>query len=243
MRVHKRAVTVAVAGAVSLAGLGVLAANSPLGAVAASDARSSADGAAPTIGDRLSAIKEALKGLVTDGTITQEQADRVATTLNESEALHRGGPGGHHGHGGHGGHGGAGFHGGFAFDAAADALGITAAELRTALREGKTLAEIAEAEGVETDALVDDLVAAATERIERAVTDGRLTRERADELIADLPERIATAVEEGFGGRGFGPGGPGRHGDRDGFGPAQREDGTQQTPQEGASTSGASSAA
>ena len=237
MRVHKRAVTVAVAGAVSLAGLGVLAANSPLGAVAASDARSSADGAAPTIGDRLSAIKEALKGLVTDGTITQEQADRVATTLNDSKALHRGG------HGGHGGDGGFGFHGGFALDAAAEALGITAEELRTALGEGKTLAEIAEAEGVETDALVDDLVDAATERIERAVTDGRLTQERADELIAALPERIATAVQDGFGGRGFGPGGPGRHGDRDGFGPAQREDGTQPTPQEGATTSGASSAA
>ena len=81
------------------------------------------------------------------------------------------------------------------------------------------------------------------ERIERAVTDERLTRERADELIADLPERIATAVKEGFGGRGFGPGGPGHHGDRDGFGPGQSEDGTQQTPKEGATSSGASSAA
>ena len=234
MRVHKRAVTVAVAGAVSLAGLGVLTAASPLGASAATDASSSTDSAAPTFGDRLSAIKEALKGLVTDGTITQAQADRVATTLNDADALHRGGPGGH------GGHGGAGFHGGFALDAAAEALGITAAELRTALGEGKTLAEIAEAEGIQTDALVDDLVAAATERIERAVTDERLTRERADELIADLPERIATAVEDGFGGSGFGPGGPGRFGDRDGFGRGPSEDGTQQTPGEGATTSGAS---
>jgi hypothetical protein len=223
MKIARRVVTVAAAGAVGLAGLGVVAATTPLGSVAASAAATGTQGESPTMGDRLSAIKDALKGLVTDGTITQEQADRVATTLNESTALHRGGPGGH---GGHGRHGGFGSHGGFALDAAAEALGITAQELRTALGEGKTLAEIAEAEGVETDALVQDLVAAATERIEQAVADERLTRERADELIAALPERIATAVQEGFGGPGFGPGGPGHHGERDGFGPGQSEDGT-----------------
>ena len=92
---------------------------------------------------------------------------------------------------------------------------MTDQELRTALHEGKTLAEIAEAEGVEVDTLVDALVAAATERAKQAVTDGRLTQERADELLAGLPERIETAVQEGFGGRGLGergghggPGGP-----------------------------------
>ena len=215
MKLPKRAVTVAVAGAVSLAGLGVVAATTPLGAVAASEPSSEAS-AAPTIGDWLGAIKDALKSLVTDGTITQEQADKVATTLNESPALGRGGPG-HGDHGGFGGHGrGFGGHGGgFGLDAAAGALGMTDQELRTALHEGKTLAEIAEAEGVEVDTLVDALVAAATERAKQAVTDGRLTQERADELLAGLPERIGTAVQEGFGGRGFGergghggPGGP-----------------------------------
>ena len=213
----------------------------PLGAVAATEAPSGPATAETTLGDRLSAIKEALKGLVTDGTITQQQADRVATTLNDSEALHRGG------HGGHGGHGGFGLRGGMALGTAAEALGITAEELRTALGEGKTLAEIAEAEGVETDALVDDLVAAATERIEQAVTNDRLTRERADELIAALPERVATAVQEGFGGRGFGPGGGGRHDHRDGFGPGLRENGTQddtqQAPEQSPTTNGANSAA
>ena len=222
MKIYKRAVTVAVAGAASLAGLGVVAATTSLGAVATSESNGPADGS-PTIGDRLSAIKEALAGLVSDGTITQGQADRVATTLNDSEALRRGGPGGHGGFGGHGGSGrhggfgghgpfGFGGHGPFGFDAAAEALKLTDEELRTALRQGKTLAEIAEAEGVETDTLVDALVASATERVKQAVTNERLTQERADELIAALPERIAEAVEKGFeprrpGGTG-GTGGP-----------------------------------
>ena len=237
MKFHNRAVTIAVAGAVSLAGLGAVAATSPLGAVAASEP-SSAASAAPTIGDRLNAIKEALKSLVTDGTITQEQADKVATTLNESPALNRGGHG-HGDRGGFGGHrGGFGGHGGgFGLDAAAEALGVTDQELRTALREGKTLAEVAEAEGVGVDTLVDALVAAATERAERAVTDGRLTQEQADELLAGLPERIETAVQEGFGGRGVGErgerGGPGGLFGPDGPGetaPGQTQDTPSDTP-------------
>jgi hypothetical protein len=233
LKIQRRVATVAVAGAVSLAGLGAFAVTTQLGAAAASESATGTESASPTIGDRLTAIKDALKGLVTDGTTTQEQADRVATTLNESDALRRG----RHGHGGHGGFG---FHGGLALNAAAESLGITAQELRTELGEGKTLAEIAEAKGVEADALVDDLVAAATERIKQAVTNERLTQAQADELIAALPERIATAVEEGFGGRGFGLGGPGRHGGRDGFGPGQNEDAPQGTPQPSPTTSGAS---
>ena len=39
-------------------------------------------------------------------------------------------------------------------------------------------------------------MAAHTERITEAVTDGRLTQAEADERIAALPERIAAQVEE-----------------------------------------------
>lgn len=154
------------------------------------------------LADRLQAIKDALAGLVGDGTITQEQADSVAETLNESEAL-RG-----HGHG----HGGRGFGGGVALDAAAEALGMEADAVRDALRDGDTLADLAGEQGVEVSALVDQLVAAAQERLDTAVEEGRITAERAEEVSATLEERITTAVEEGFGGRGSGHGRGGHHG-------------------------------
>jgi polyhydroxyalkanoate synthesis regulator phasin len=146
------------------------------------------------LADRLQAIKDALAGLVGDGTITQEQADTVAETLNESDALR-----------GHG-HGRRGLGGGIALDTAAEALGVEPDAVRDALREGQTLADLAGEQGVEVSILVDQLVAAAQERLDTAVEEGRITAERAEEVSATLEERVTTAVEEGFGGRGSGHG-------------------------------------
>ncbi len=133
-------------------------------------------------------ITEALSGLVDDGSITQEQADEVATTLAEQ------------GIGGHGRHGdgpGGGPGGGPGPAAAAEALGMTESELRTALEpEDATLAGVAEDQGVPVDTLVDALVAAEQERIAAAAEDGRLTRAEADERVADLEERITERVGE-----------------------------------------------
>lgn len=171
------------------------------------------------VGDRVSKIKEALSGLVSDGTITQEQADSVATTLDEQ--LPKGRPG----HGGPGGRGG--FGGGAGLEAAADTLGVPVEELRTALRDGQSLADVAETQGVSTDDLVAALVEAAEARLADAVTDGRLTQEQADERAADLPERIGEMVEREGLGRG------GRGGPPPADAPAQPEDGTQEsTPAE-----------
>jgi polyhydroxyalkanoate synthesis regulator phasin len=124
-------------------------------------------------------IKDALAGLVGDGSITQEQADEVATTLGEA------------GIGGHGGH-----HGGrLDLSAAATALGMTEEELRTALAvDGTSLAEVAGAQNVDVDALVDALVQAQQERIAQAVEDGRITQAEADERLADLEARVTERV-------------------------------------------------
>lgn len=206
MRISRKLAAAGVAGVVGLGGLGAALVAAPV-ASAAGTADGTTDGAADGVADRVQAVRDALAGLVGDGSITQEQADEVATTLGESAAL-RGGPGGF----GHGGFGGPG--GGLAagVDAAAEALGLTAEELRTALAEGGTsLADVAEAEGVETQELVDALVAAATEHLEEEVAEGDLTQERADEVIAVLPERVADLVE-----REVPAGGPGRWGPGDG---------------------------
>lgn len=154
---------------------------------------------APERGERL---REALQPLVDDNTITAEQADAVTATLVESLPA-RGEGGGHGRHGGPGGHRG-GFGAGVASEALTDLLQIDAAELRTQLRDGATLAEIAEAQGVPVDQVVAVLVAEVTERIDNAVEDGRIDQAEADEKLADVTERIEDMVENGRPGRGPG---------------------------------------
>lgn len=189
-----------IAGALAVTGLGAVAvaplASATTGSPAATaGATTTGDTAPPGAADRVAAVADALAGLVGDGTLTQVQADAVAATLGEPGAL-RGG----HGHGA----------GGLDVGAAADALGLTAEELRTALAvEGTTLADVAQAQGVEVPALTDALVAAGTERIRAALAAGRLTQAEADEELAALPERVAERLTEEHpagGGRGGAPG-------------------------------------
>lgn len=77
---------------------------------------------------------------------------------------------------------------------AAEAIGIEADELLAALRDGQTIAEVAEANGVEAQAVVDALVADATARIDARVAAGDLDAERAEEIKANLPERMTALV-------------------------------------------------
>ncbi|OFW73126.1 MAG: hypothetical protein A2Y55_07380 [Actinobacteria bacterium RBG_16_68_12] len=169
------------------------------------------------------ALKEALENrvdaAVEAGRLTEEQGDALKERIDSGEVpLVFGGfgPGFGHGHFGH-----------FAdLDAGATYLGLTKAELRAELEDGKTLAEIAKAEGKSVNGLVQALVRAANERIADAVADGKLTQAQADELKADLDERITDLVNgelrgprpgfhHGFGPRsGFHGGAPGLIGPR-----------------------------
>jgi hypothetical protein len=91
------------------------------------------------------------------------------------------------------------------FDTAAEALNLTPEELFSELHSGKTLSEIADAQGVDLQAVQDALNAnradAFKQSIEQAVADGKITQEQADWMLEGL--------EKGFygGGRGLGLGG------------------------------------
>ncbi len=183
---RRKLIIATTAGALTLGGLAV-----------AVPATAGSDAAGASAVER---ITEALSGLVSDGSLTQEQADEVADTLSEAGI---GGPGGHGGGRG-GGH--------LDLAAAASALGLTEEELRTALEaDGTSLADVAEEHGVPVDALVDALVTAAQEDIAAAVEDGELTQEQADERLADLEERVTERVDSDDLGRGS----RGRGGDAD----------------------------
>jgi uncharacterized protein YidB (DUF937 family) len=97
-------------------------------------------------------------------------------------------------------------------EAAAEALGISVEDLRTAVREDdRTIAEVAEERGVDVQAVVDAMVAEATERIDQRVAEGDLEADRAAELKEDLPERMTDLVNGELPGPRFrhGPFGPG----------------------------------
>ena len=117
------------------------------------------------------------------------------------------------------------------FDTAAEALGLTPEEFFAELHAGKTLEEIAEAQGVELEAVQEAMNAARAdamrEAIEQAVEDERITQEQADWLLEGL--------EQGFFpmGRGFGFG----HGMKGGFGRGMRGSFGSFAPQRSPSTS------
>ncbi len=71
---------------------------------------------------------------------------------------------------------------------AAQVIGIAPEALAAELKAGRSIAEVAEAEGVEVTKVTDALVAKGTARIDRAVADGKITAARAAKLEARLPK-------------------------------------------------------
>ncbi len=100
---------------------------------------------------------------------------------------------------------------GAGLDAAAEAIGIESEELRAALRDGSSIAEVAEANDVDVQAVIDALVADAAAANDEGVEEGRLTEVVAADRKAELPARIEALVngERPEGGRfpGHGPAG------------------------------------
>jgi hypothetical protein len=165
------------------------------------DDTTTGDPSAPADEDRAAAheerLRDVLQPLVDDGTLTAEQLDAVVAALRDAGA----GPFGH-GHGPGPGR-------GPGLDAAAEALGMTADELRGALADGSTIAEVAEAGGVDLQAVIDAMVADLETHLAEKVAEGDLTQEEADERLATAQEHITALVngELPAGGphRGFGP--------------------------------------
>lgn len=158
----------------------------------------------------LSAAQKAqLAQAVEDGDMTREQADRIEQRRERSgSVLGLGGPG-HHGHHGRGGGKGA-MHQG-----AARALGLSEAQLRAQLADGKTIAELAE----DRDTSVADVKAAmkkaTTDRLAADVDAGRLTDAQRDAMLEDLDEHVQRHID----------GTERRHGGRDGRGGPRGPDG------------------
>ncbi|WP_336774844.1 hypothetical protein [Paenibacillus sp. MMO-58] len=107
------------------------------------------------------------------------------------------------------GHGGA-----FAFgnkEALAKLLGITSAELETALKDGQTLAAIADKQGVSLQSVIDLEANAVKAKLDEALASGKLTQEEYDAKLKAVTDRVTKQVngewEAPKGGRGAFEGG------------------------------------
>jgi hypothetical protein len=206
---RKRTVAVGAAVALAVAGGGAAYAattnNDPRDALL----RDAAQRLNVTPGELRSALEGAfgdqLDQAVTDGKLTQQQADQIKQRIARY-GVPLGGPGGPgpgHGFGGPDGPG----HGPFGagLDAAASYLGLTRAQLGRQLRDGRTLAEVARAQGKTVDGLKQALIDAAKSGLDRAVADRRLSSDERDRILRDVEEHVDDLVN------GRAPGPPGRH--------------------------------
>jgi hypothetical protein len=198
---RRRKITIAVAAgaagalAVALGAAGAIAASGVLSPK--QETQAVIDDAADRLGVEPSELSEALRealesrvdAAVAAGRLTEAQGEALKERIDSGETpLLFGGLGrhglGHFGHVGHLAH----------FETAASYLGLTEAELREQLADGKTLAEIADAEGKSVDGLVQALVDEAEAKLDEAVAEGRLTQAQADELAEGLEERVTDLV-------------------------------------------------
>ena len=148
--------------------------------------------AANQLGVQPSALSAALKkalenrvdAAVTAGRLTKGQGDELKQRIESGDVPLFAGPGlGFHHEGVFGG-----------LDAAASYLGLTEAQLRTQLESGKSLADVAKAQGKTVDGLVQALVDSAKKKLDAAVSAGRLTQSQADSILADLKTHITDFV-------------------------------------------------
>jgi hypothetical protein len=209
--------------AVGAAGLVVLAGSGGAYAATQKSSSNAPDGAAEQkaflddVAGRLHVsadqLTQAIKGAAQDrvdaavkaGRLTQAQADRIKQRIAQANGLPLlGGPAlGPRVLGLHRDFGGAGFGPRGEIAAAAEYLGMTEQRLFAALRRGKSLANLASAQGKSADGLKAALKAALTARLDAAVKAGRLTGAERTRIEADLDGRLDDLINGTLPWRGF----------------------------------------
>jgi len=181
------------------------------------------DSVAKHLGVSPQKLKDATKAAAIDqvnadlaaGRITQAQADALKKRIEAGDGV-LGGPGGPGFGRGPGGPGGPGFPGGSPglarpaianeIAAAAKYLGVSEADLRTKLRDGQSLADVAKAQSKDVGGLKTAILDAAKTDLDKAVADKKLTQSQADDFYDALKSHIDDIVDANgkldFGGRG-----------------------------------------
>ena len=153
-------------------------------------------------------IKSHIADEVKSGEITQAQADTklADVTAKATERVNNVRPA--RGEGMHGGPKGPGRN----VAAIASVLKLTEAELKTQVESGKTLAQIATAQGVDVKLVIDAIVTDMKSHIAEEVASGELTQAQADAKLADATTKVTEMVNTVQPARGEGMQGHGRRG-------------------------------
>ena len=156
-------------------------------------------------------VKAHIADEVKSGEITQAEADAkladVTTKVTEMVNSVRPGDMGGRGHGGPA----------KSLASVATVLKMTEAELKTQLDAGKSLADVAKAQGVNVQSVIDVIVTEVKAHIADEVKSGEITQAEADAKLADVTTKVTEMVNSvrpgDMGGRGHGGrGGRGGHG-------------------------------
>src|SRR5262249_54958283 len=152
--------------------------------------------AAGRLGVSSAKLEDALKQAALDrvdaalaaGQITKDQADAMKAAINSGKFPLGVGMG--PGFGGHmDGHGIGGD-----LDAAATYLGLTEDQLRTQLESGKSLADVAKAQGKSVDGLKQAMLTAIKAKLDQAVKDGRMTSAERDQALAKISADLDSLI-------------------------------------------------
>jgi hypothetical protein len=180
---RSKKIAAAAMGAALLGGGGLATLMTSSASAAETSTSSSATSATDSAAKPGAWMSTALKKLVDAGTLTQAQSDAVTKALDAARP--QGGPGG--GGPGHG-------QGGPGLTVAAKALGVTAADLKTALQSGKTIADVAKTNNVDIDTVIKAIVTAENTHIDEQLAAGNITAAQATERKADATERATNMV-------------------------------------------------
>lgn len=85
--------------------------------------------------------------------------------------------------------------GGRLIDILADLTGLSTDEIAAERADGKSIATIAEENGVESDAVVDGALELRKDVLDERVADGTLSQEDADAILENMTERLDERVE------------------------------------------------
>jgi uncharacterized protein YidB (DUF937 family) len=213
----KRKVVAGAAAALAVGGAGAGIAATKLSHSPREESQAVVNDAAKQLGVEPSKLSAALKkayedrvdAAVADGTITKAEGDALKQRL-ESDGLPLVAPPLGFRHFGFDHHGPPGA------QAAAKYLGLSESQLRSKLESGKTLAQVAKDEGKSVDGLVAALKDDLKQKLDQAVSDGRLTKAQEQKVLAEADQRLNELVNGKLPARP--PDGRGPFGHRFGFG-------------------------